>query len=251
MTKKHLFSEYIEDVEELLNLESEEIGEIILVYLNSLDDYHAKTYLNTHTFSSLENFENYPKEKQELMKQVIMEGWQFLINEGFLAPRPESHNDGWMIITRKGKKINSLMEMKVYKQSKILPKNFLHKQIEKKAWAPFIRGDYETAVFSAFKELEITVRKVCNYPDTDYGENLMRKAFHKMDGPLTDLSLPESERLAVQHLFARTYGFYRNPLGHKEVTISNPIEAAEMIIFASHLLKIVDSRKSPSLPIMN
>ena len=50
----------------------------------------------------------------------------------------------------------------------------------------FLRGDYDTAVFQAFKEVEIAVRKAGHYNDTDIGVALMRKAFNVDDGNLTD-----------------------------------------------------------------
>ena len=106
----------------------------------------------------------------------------------------------------------------------------------------FIRGEYDTAVFQAFKEVEVAVRIAGGFSPLDIGEKLMRKAFDINDGPLTDNSLPEAERLALQHLFAGASGSYKNPQRHRNVSIVDPTEAVEMIILASHLLKIVDSR---------
>ena len=70
----------------------------------------------------------------------------------------------------------------------------------------------------------------------------MRDAFNKDSGPLTDNSLPEPERIAMQHLFAGAIGYYKNPSSHRDVVISDPIEASEMIILASHLMRIIESR---------
>ena len=41
----------------------------------------------------------------------------------------------------------------------------------------FIRGDYDTAVFRAFKEVEVRVRLKAGLPDTAYGVQLMNDAF--------------------------------------------------------------------------
>ena len=105
-----------------------------------------------------------------------------------------------------------------------------------------MRGDYDTAVFQGFKEVEIAVRKVGNYANTDRGVDLMRKAFHVQNGNLTDLNQQQAEKQARSDLFAGAIGSYKNPGSHRDVDVTAE-EAAEMIIFASHLLRIIDSRK--------
>ena len=120
-------------------------------------------------------------------------------------------------------------------------KRQLHPTIAQKVWATFLKGDYDTAVFQAFKEVEVAVRKAGKFANEDYGVDLMRKAFHSATGPLTDKSEPRSERDALSHLFAGAIGSYKNPSSHRYVEIRAD-EAVEMIILASHLLKIVGER---------
>jgi hypothetical protein len=71
----------------------------------------------------------------------------------------------------------------------------------------------------------------------------MRKAFDKSDGPLTDMSHPESEREALAHLFAGAIASYKNPHSHRTVVINDRREAQEQVMLATHLLRIVDARR--------
>ena len=106
----------------------------------------------------------------------------------------------------------------------------------------FLRGDYDTGVFQAFKEVEVEVRKVAEWQTKDIGVGLMRKAPGK-SGLLANPSTLEAEQQALSDLFAGAIGSYKNPHSHRSVTFES-FEAPEMIVLASHLLGIVDKRSS-------
>jgi uncharacterized protein (TIGR02391 family) len=131
--------------------------------------------------------------------------------------------------------------LEAYRKANLLPKELLHPVIAQKVYAAFLRGEYDTSVFQAFREVEIAVRAAGGFAPTDVGVALMRKAFDSANGPLADQGSPQAERDALAHLFAGAIGRYKNPTSHRTVPLDAP-ETIELLFLASHLLKIVDSR---------
>ncbi|HKX05625.1 MAG TPA: TIGR02391 family protein [Methylomirabilota bacterium] len=100
------------------------------------------------------------------------------------------------------------------------------------------RGDFEQAVFQAYKEVEVRVRKKAGLPDDVVGVFLMRTAFHPETGALTDNALVAAERQARSDLFAGAIGSFKNPPSHREFPVSADA-ATELIYLANYLLRIV------------
>jgi uncharacterized protein (TIGR02391 family) len=105
-----------------------------------------------------------------------------------------------------------------------------------------VRGDHDTAVFQAFKEVEKAVRAACGYGNDMVGKKLVTKAFSVEDGPLSDRSLVISEREAEVSLFVGAVGHMKNPTSHRDVN-HNRVDAAKLIMFASYLLDLVERRR--------
>jgi uncharacterized protein (TIGR02391 family) len=129
-----------------------------------------------------------------------------------------------------------------------MPKALVHESLREAIWPMLLRGDYDTAVFQSFKQVEIAVREAAGYPVTKLGRDLMNDAFKPNVGPLANKSRPDAEQLAERELFAGAIGSYKNPQSHRHVGIPTAEEAAEMIILASHLLRIVEARAAAAAP---
>lgn len=216
MTK--ILSSIIPDPETLLALEPEELAGVILEILNSLHSSEQRGLLNPHVFSAEFGIQGYPANYRERITTALMEAWVWLDREGLVAPVPGDRND-WVFITRRGQRIKNTTDLSAFRNANLLPKGVLHPVLAPKVWSAFLRGEYDTAVFQAFKEVEVAVRTAGGFAPTDIGVDLMRKAFNKDTGPLRDPSLPEAEREAQSHLFAGAIGLYKNPHSHRNTEL--------------------------------
>lgn len=231
--------EVVADPKVILALEPAELGGLALQFLNSLETSDRNSLLNPGPFCT-QAYE-YPESYQKPIEQALMEAWVWLESEGLVARKPGDLVGGWSFITRRGRRIISEDDFNSYRTSSLLPRDLLHPLIVQKTWSLFIRGEYDTAIFQAYKEIEVAVRNKGGFEDTDIGVSLMRKAFHKDTGPLTDHSLQnDAEKDSMAHLFAGAIGLYKNPHSHRNINIDNPRTAVALIILASHLLQIVD-----------
>ena len=119
--------------------------------------------------------------------------------------------------------------------------------IERNTYSEFMKGDYDTAVFKAFKTLEDAVRTHGGFGNESIGVPLMREAFRK-EGPLADMSEHEAERDALMHLMGGAIGRFKNPTSHRFTGLDDPITTIEIIQLASLLLRIAEQRGAAGQP---
>lgn len=224
----------------LLTLEPEEVGAVILEYLNGLPNNAAQKWSPANYFRD-EQLRDYPRDCHYAIERCLAEGIAWLYREGLIAHDPDQA--GWYFVTRRGANLATRDHVAAFRRARALPTDLLHPVIVAKVTPPFTRGEYDTAVFQAFKEVEVAVRSAGGFTETDYGVDLMRRAFHEANGPLADQTLPKPEREALGHLFAGSIGLYKNPHSHRHVPL-DATAAIELVVLASRLLRIVDGQRA-------
>jgi uncharacterized protein (TIGR02391 family) len=186
----------------------------------------------------------YPTKNRGEVEIAVREAWAWLEGTALLIKHPGYVEPNHVrALSLRANKLASEPDAPRAFNSRRIPKETLHPVIREDVWALFHRGKFDMAVFQAMRAVEIAVREAAGLTAQDTGTGLMRKAFAPDDGALTDTTAERAEREARAHLFAGEIGSYKNPHSHRNVALDDPDEAAEIIILANHLLRIVDSRR--------
>lgn len=108
--------ERLPEAEQLLRLEPEQLARHLLLSLGTLESISLPdviAYGNMKRAMQNDPHLNYPSNSHEEVLFALMEAWQWLKNEGFVAPRPQDLPSGdsrgsatRYFVTRRGKTIN-------------------------------------------------------------------------------------------------------------------------------------------------
>lgn len=236
----------IPDPDAVLALEPEELGATILFLLRARGgSFHPHNCMMEilNGGDPSRGTSNYPQSRRQEIAIAVSEAFAWLGAQGLITPKP-GDTGGWMILSRRARRFESEEDVRQFRMARSLNRDLLHPAIAEKVWLGFIRGDFAEAVFTAMRTVEIAVREAAEFPEGDHGVPMIRRAFHKDTGPLRDPWQEEAEREALMHLFAGAVGSYKNPHSHRNVPMEDADEATEIVMLASHLLRIVDARRS-------
>ncbi|MBU0998766.1 TIGR02391 family protein [Patescibacteria group bacterium] len=229
-----MFKEIFPLIETALDMEPEELAPFILKHLKKIGKINRYNY----TSGTGTEIINYAGERIERFQKQLMEAFIWLEREMFVAPMPGTIGE-WRFITRRGEKALEEEDFTAYVKGSLLSSETLHPTLARKVKPLFLRGDYDTAIFQAFKIVEVQVRKTGGYSKGDYGVPLMRKAFNVQTGSLTNKKAEESEKQAMSDLFAGAIGLFKNPVSHRFIDDISPEDAADLVRFANFLLKVL------------
>jgi uncharacterized protein (TIGR02391 family) len=172
----------------------------------------------------------------------LLEAWAWLDAHAFVSRRFDQSTPDSRRVTEEGDRALAMGLTRLHAAARLevelLPELG-------KAKRQFLAGDYEEAVFAAFRTVEEDVRARSGADKGDLGVPLMRSAFKPNMGPLTDVDAEIGEREAMSALFAGAIGAFKNPISHRTVSYDDPLLAAEAVLLADLLLRLL--RRSPGV----
>jgi uncharacterized protein (TIGR02391 family) len=170
----------------------------------------------------------------------LSDAWAWLEAHACLGPDPDNVSGGWQRVTLRGRQLAKNRGSLAAAVAEDRLAMALHPTLEAKVRPIFGLGDYETASFAAFKEVEVRVRDLAGASGSELGVPLMRQSFRKDGGPLVDADADGGEQVALMELFAGAIGTFKNPASHRTVDYSDPSEAAEVVLLADLLMRLLD-----------
>ncbi len=228
---------YLPTAELVANAPLEELAGCVLRDLASaLQRPHDSTCARNYTLGiGVE----YGQSKQAM--QAVAEAWAWLHANGLICHHVD-HEEQWITLTRLGRAASTTKAFAQWVEERELPGYMLTEQFRSNALPLFRQGRFDTAVFEAFKSLEVAIREAAGLGHDLVGVNLAHKAFNPDGGPLSDPTAEKGERVALMNMMSGALGSYKNPHSHRRVEIGAR-EAREMLLLASHLLGIVEDRR--------
>lgn len=181
---------------ELVSLGPEELGAVLLAQIHELvarEEGYARTRgmrayaedwpVGFNLDSLLALIQNlppdapgWPRTEWPKVKLAAMEAWGWLTTAGLIMPHPASPAS--CVLTRRGRNLRTEADVSRYRDDGVLPAGLLHPRIAGEVRVLFTRGHFSTAVFYAFRELEVARRQAVQGEPQWTGQQVVRAAFN-------------------------------------------------------------------------
>jgi uncharacterized protein (TIGR02391 family) len=222
------------DVDELMDLGTDELALLILPGLVAEGTVKWNDFRNRCLLRFRDQGEGHDERYRPLARRLAA-AWQWLRNEGFLAPHHDhDHPAEETTEAAVGMDAAALVE---HRSLSLLRRASLDRALVTQVLPIFARGLYSAATFQAMLVVETRVREASGLTHLD-GVDLMKQAF-KQGGPLSDPSIPAGDQDAVMALYWGAHGVFRNEAGHWIRDDRPSQEAAEVILLANTLLRLI------------
>jgi len=159
---------------------------------------------------------------------------------GFITQSPRTQAANVFVLTETGRmeaqKSIEQMRLLTIRIEDVLTRS----DILNKVRGDYYGGDYDSAIFKAFRMLEEAVRGKTGEPANVIGVTLMTAAF-RSGGRLSHPGVQvDSEREALHQLMRGAIGWFKNPGSHRTVGYDDSRHTAQILAFANVLLDMVD-----------
>lgn len=181
---------------------------------------------------------------------ALSEAWAWISNRGLIVSNVNQSATEAFLISRLGHEVleKGLVWLRAVQRLdvELLP------ELEAKARPQFLRGDFEAAAFMSMKEVEVAVRELSGLDDSLVGTKLIQEAFRPPKspdaeaGPLYQADADPGEAVALMELFKGAIGTFKNPSSHRRVDFSDATEAAEVVLLADLLLRLLGKLRQDS-----
>lgn len=115
----------------------------------------------------------------------------------------------------------------------------IHPKVKVVSEQLFIDGHYKQAVLDAFILIDNTVQSKTGSSKT--GKSLMEEAF-SVNNPKIQFSSDNGEQLGMMQLYIAAIGGIRNRYAHKSIKLTDKNYTADLLHFASALMRLLDSQ---------
>lgn len=213
--------------------------ECALILLSGLAK--VATVNSNNTFRGAEQaFRHNSEPATSKLLERLSDAWAWLESKALIGPDTTQTSGSWQRVTERGRRVaadpNALTALDAEDRLAF----YLHPLLEGKVRAMFALGDHETPAFVAMKAVEVSVRSFAGADGSRLDVKLMREAFKSDAGPLADSDADKGEQVATMELFAGAIGAFKNPASHRTVDYADPTEAAEVVLLADLLMRLLD-----------